>query len=114
MATATLTSTGQTSIPAHVRASLGGDTGDRIPFVAFDNGEFAIMAATHSATDLKGLIGKPAKAVTIDDLHRAIAAQGCQGGRHAAPHLTHHPCGAHSTRLRPARLARYRAASAAP
>jgi hypothetical protein len=41
-----------------------------------DNGKFAIMAATHSVTDLKGLIRKPAKTVTIDDMNQAIAAQG--------------------------------------
>lgn len=76
MATATLTSKGQITIPAQVRASLGIDTGDRIEFVPLDNGKFAIMAATHSATDLKGLIRKPAKAVSIEDMNQAIAAQG--------------------------------------
>jgi AbrB family looped-hinge helix DNA binding protein len=76
MATATVTSKGQITIPAQVRASLGIDTGDRIEFVALDNGKFAIMAATHSVTDLKGLIRKPAKTVTIDDMNQAIAAQG--------------------------------------
>lgn len=76
MATATLTSKGQITIPAQVRASLGLDTGDRIEFVALEDGQFAIMAATQSAKDLKGLIRKPAKAVSIEDMNQAIAAQG--------------------------------------
>lgn len=76
MATATLTSKGQITIPAEVRASPGIDTGDRIEFVALDTGKFAIPAATHSATDLEGLIRKPTKAVSIDDMNLAIAEQG--------------------------------------
>ncbi|WP_024694735.1 type II toxin-antitoxin system PrlF family antitoxin [Pseudomonas syringae] len=76
MATATLTSKGQVTIPAQVRVSLGLDTGDRIEFVELPDGKFAIMAATHSVQDLKGLIRKPAKAVSIEDMNSAIAAQG--------------------------------------
>lgn len=76
MATATLTSKGQITIPAQVRASLGLDTGDRIEFVALGDGKFAIMAATHSARDLKGLIRKPSKSVSVEDMNLAIAAHG--------------------------------------
>lgn len=76
MATATLTSKGQITIPAQVRASLGLDTGDRVEFVALEDGKFAIIAATHSAKDLKGLIRKPSKNVSIEDMNQAIIAQG--------------------------------------
>lgn len=76
MATATLTSKGQITIPVQVRAALGLDTGDRIEFVELPDGKFAIMAATHSVCDLKGLIRKSGKAVTIEDMNEAIAAQG--------------------------------------
>lgn len=78
MATATLTSKGQITIPAQVRASLGLNTGDRIEFVDLGEGKFAIMAATHSARDLKGLIRKPSKAVSIEQMNQAIAAQGAK------------------------------------
>lgn len=78
MTTATLTSKGQITIPARVRASLGLDTGDRIEFVDLGEGKFAIMAATHSARDLKGLIRKPSKAVSIEQMNQAIAAQGAK------------------------------------
>lgn len=78
MPTSTLTSKGQITIPAQVRASLGIDTGDRIEFVALEDGKFAIIAATHSARALKGLIRRPAKSVSIEDMNRAIAAEGAK------------------------------------
>lgn len=78
MATATVTSKGQITIPAQVRASLGLDTGDRIEFVDIGNGKFAIMAATQSVRDLKGLIRKPAKPISIEDMNLAIEAQGAK------------------------------------
>ncbi len=78
MATATLTSKGQVTIPAQVRTSMGLDTGDRIEFVELSDGTFAIMAASHSVRDLKGLIRKPAKAISIDDMNLAIATQGAK------------------------------------
>lgn len=76
MATATVTSKGQVTIPVQVRASLGLDTGDRIEFVELENGQFAIMAAVHSVQSLKGLVRKPASPVSIEDMNVAIAAQG--------------------------------------
>lgn len=76
MATATVTSKGQVTIPAQVRASLGLDAGDRIEFVELENGQFAIMAAVHSVQSLKGLVRKPASPVSIEDMNVAIAVQG--------------------------------------
>jgi len=76
MATATVTSKGQITIPAQVRASLGLDTGDRVEFIELERGQFAIIAAVHSVKNLKGLIRKPASPVSIDDMSAAIAAQG--------------------------------------
>ena len=78
MAAATVTSKGQITIPAQVRASLGLDTGDRIEFVDIGIGKFAIMAATHSVRDLKGLLRKPAKPISIEDMNLAIEAQGAK------------------------------------
>ena len=76
MSTATLTSKGQVTIPAKVRVSMGLDAGDRIEFIEMDDGTFTIMAATHSVKDLKGMIRKPVKPVSIEDMSAAIAAQG--------------------------------------
>jgi AbrB family looped-hinge helix DNA binding protein len=76
MTTATVTSKGQVTIPASVRAALGISTGDRLDFVEMDNGQFAIIAATKSVQSLKGLIRKPAQPVSIDDMNAAIEAKG--------------------------------------
>lgn len=76
MSTATLTSKGQVTIPSKVRVSMGLDAGDRIEFIEMDDGTFTIMAATHSVKDLKGMICKPAKPVSIEDMNAAIEAKG--------------------------------------
>lgn len=76
MATATLSSKGQVTIPVQVRTSLGLGAGDRIEFVELENGTFALMAATHCVQDLKGMIRQPRSPVSIDDMNAAIAANG--------------------------------------
>jgi len=76
MATATITSKGQVTIPVQVRTSLGLNVGDRIEFVDQGDGKFLIMPATHSVKELKGMIRKPVNPVSIDDMNAAIAASG--------------------------------------
>ena len=74
MATATVTSKGQITIPAQVRTALGVDAGDRIEFVEVERGQFAIVAATRSVQELKGLFqGKRSKRVSIAEMNAAIA-----------------------------------------
>ena len=80
MATATLTSKGQITIPIQVRTALGLETGDRVEFVEMEDGQFSMIAASKTVHDLKGLIRKPAKAVSIEDINLAIAAQGAKVG----------------------------------
>lgn len=74
--TATLTSKGQVTIPALVRAALGVKAGDRVGFVQVEPGHFELVAATQSVTALKGLVRKPASPVTIATMNEAIAAHG--------------------------------------
>lgn len=76
MATATLTSKGQITIPAEVREVLGVDTGDRVEFVEVGPGRYEFIAATRSVTALKGMFGKPKKTVSIEDMNAAIARRG--------------------------------------
>jgi antitoxin PrlF len=76
MTTATVTSKGQITIPAEVRQSLQVSAGDRVEFVQVEPGQFLFVAANRSVTELKGMFGKSAKAVSIDDMNRAIAARG--------------------------------------
>lgn len=76
MTTATLTSKGQITIPAEVRAALGVDAGDRVEFVEVAPGRFEFIAATRSVTELKGMFGKRRKAVSIREMNAAIARRG--------------------------------------
>ena len=87
MTTATLTSKGQITIPAEVRAALGVDAGDRVEFVEVAPGRYEFIAATRSVTALKGMFGKARKAVSIDEMNAAIARRGaaaCLPEDHAA------------------------------
>jgi len=76
MATATLTSKGQITIPAEVRAALRVDAGDRGEFVEVAPGRYEFIAATQSVTALKGMFGKARKTASIDDMNAAIARRG--------------------------------------
>ncbi|BBO99905.1 AbrB/MazE/SpoVT family DNA-binding domain-containing protein [Sulfuriferula nivalis] len=76
MTTATVTSKGQITIPINVRSSLGLNAGDRIEFVEMDDGQFAIIPATHPVTALKGLIRKPVQSVSIEQMNAVIAQYG--------------------------------------
>lgn len=72
MPTAVLTSKGQVTIPLAVREKLGLDTGDRIEFIDLGNGQFALMPATEEVGALKGVLQRPARPVTVDEMNRAI------------------------------------------
>jgi antitoxin PrlF len=77
MASATVTSKGQVTIPVDVRNHLGLAAGDRIEFVLNDEtGRYEVVPATRSVTALRGIIRKPAKPVSIEDMNAAIADQG--------------------------------------
>jgi antitoxin PrlF len=74
MASATITSKGQVTIPATVRQALGLDAGDRIEFVEIDKGKFAIVPATRSIQELKGMFqDRRRKPVSIEEMNAAIA-----------------------------------------
>lgn len=76
MATANVISKGRITIPAEVRAALGLRPGDRVEFVEFEVGQFAIKAVTRSVKSLKGMIRKPENHVSIEDMNAVIAVQG--------------------------------------
>jgi len=73
MATATLTSKGQITIPKVVREALGVEAGDRVEFVELQKGVYSVVAATRDVRELKGLIPKPPKPVSVEDMKRAVA-----------------------------------------
>lgn len=76
MATATVTSRGQVTIPDEVRASLGLSAGDRLEFVPLGEGKYALIASKHTISDLKGMIKKSSSPVSIEDMNTAIESSG--------------------------------------
>ena len=75
MSMAKLTSKGQITLPVTVRKALGVSAGDRVEFIEED-GKFIMRASSHEAKNLKGLIERPAKAVSIEEMNAAIRHRG--------------------------------------
>ena len=76
MTTATVTSKGQITIPVSVRNDLKVGTGDRVEFIQIAPGRYEFVAVTHSINELKGMFGKPAKTVSVEDMNNAIVQRG--------------------------------------
>lgn len=79
MATATLTSKGQVTIPKSVRDALALDPGDRLEFRVRDDG---VVEVRPQDVDLLSLIGavKPRKrGITVEQMNRDIAASAAKG-----------------------------------
>jgi len=76
MSTATITSKGQITIPKAVRQRLGVNPGDRVEFIELENGIFQLVAASRDIRSLKGIVPKPAKPVTIEEMNETIASMG--------------------------------------
>jgi antitoxin PrlF len=74
MASATLTSKGQVTIPVQVREALGLEAGDRNEFVEVEKGKFQILSATRSIGELEGRYqGKRNTPVSIEEMNSAVA-----------------------------------------
>jgi antitoxin PrlF len=81
MITATITSKGQITIPAEIRFALKLDAGDRIAFEMSPAGGFIFKPVQKKAvTALKGMFGKSAKAVSIEEMNAAIAKRAASAG----------------------------------
>lgn len=79
MASATITSKGQITIPVRVRERLGLEPGDRIEFVEVDNGKFQIVPATRSVRELKGMFyDAKRKPVSVEEMDAAIARRAAE------------------------------------
>lgn len=74
---ATLSSKGQITIPVALRTLFGWRTGDAIDFVVYEkDSRVELVAKRNSVTTLKGLIGRPKKAVTLEEMDSAIGTGG--------------------------------------
>ena len=75
MATSTLTSKGQITVPKEIRDRLHLSTGDRVRFLTDGEGRVVMVPATISIAELRGCLPAPKRAVTIAEMDEAIAAE---------------------------------------
>lgn len=76
MATATVTSKGQITIPQQIRKVLRVEPGDRVDFVVAEAGQVLVRASTADIAELKGLLRRAKRRpVSIEEMDAAILAQ---------------------------------------
>ena len=74
MATSTLTTKGQITIPKSVRDSLGLRTGDRVSFVLRGDSEAILKPMTKSVEEVFGTLYKPSQQRhTVAEMNAAVA-----------------------------------------
>ena len=74
MRESTVTSRGQTTLPAEVRRALNLRPGDRLRYALLDNGEVRLMR-TRPVAELSGLLARPwQRPVSLEEMEHAIAA----------------------------------------
>ncbi|MAE63968.1 MAG: AbrB family transcriptional regulator [Phycisphaeraceae bacterium] len=76
--TSTVTSKGQITLPAEIRKRLNLQPGDKLDFIVREDGTIEVHPLRGSIQDLKGMLPRPRKSVTIARMQRAIE-QGGQG-----------------------------------
>lgn len=72
MAVAKLTSKGQLVIPQAIRQHLHLQQSDSVDFIIQDDGEVVVRPATRDVRDLKNILPKPKKAVSLEEMDRAV------------------------------------------
>ena len=78
---ATLSSKGRITIPAAVRDSLKLHAGDRLEFFVDADGSVRIVPATRPVTDLKALLPRPARALSLEEIDAVIAERSARKKR---------------------------------
>lgn len=76
MASSTITSKGQVTIPKKIRDYLKLDTGSKVDFVIDENKEVKVIPLIVPVQALSGMLHRPGmKAATIEEMEEAIAQQ---------------------------------------
>ena len=71
---ATITSKGQITLPKALREQLQLVSGDRVEFIIDKSNAVRMLPRKASVTNLKGMLPKPNKPVTLEEMEAAIAA----------------------------------------
>lgn len=70
---ATITSKGQITLPKALRDHLNLAAGDRVEFILEDDNVVRMVPRTTSITRLKGMLPKPKRPVSLEEMDEAIA-----------------------------------------
>ena len=76
MATATITSKGQITLPKEIRRHLKIDKGDRVEFLIDEEGKVTVVPATSDIRELKSMLPRPPKPVSTKAIKEAIREEG--------------------------------------
>ncbi|MGS2722362.1 AbrB/MazE/SpoVT family DNA-binding domain-containing protein [Porticoccus sp. GXU_MW_L64] len=76
MSAATITSKGRITIPKDIRMMLGLESGDKVNFLVDDQGVVSFVPMTNDVTTLKGIVDKPKKPVSLEDMKATVKARG--------------------------------------
>jgi len=71
---ATMTSKGQLTIPVEARRKLGLSAGTKVDLVTTEDGRLELIPLTDSVKGLKGMVPKPEKPLTLEEMEQAMAA----------------------------------------
>jgi AbrB family looped-hinge helix DNA binding protein len=78
MSISTITSKGQTTIPQDIRHYLSLQAGDQIEFIIEPNGYVVLVPLTSHVNELKGMLPKPKKKVSIEQMKKVIIKRGSE------------------------------------
>ena len=73
VARARVTSKGQVTIPVEARRKLGIVPGTTLEFVVTDAGTLVVIPRVGSVRDLKGMVPRPKRPLSIEEMERAIS-----------------------------------------
>ncbi|MDE2481029.1 MAG: AbrB/MazE/SpoVT family DNA-binding domain-containing protein [bacterium] len=79
MALVKLTSKGQMTLPQEIRARFGLEAGDRL-FVEIEDGRIVLTPKTLRIADLVGILPKPRRAVSVEEMNDTIAEEASKHG----------------------------------
>ncbi len=81
---ATITSKGQITLPKALRDMLHLEPGDRVEFIVETDGVVRMVPRKASVKELKGMLPKPKRPVTLEEMEAAIVdAQRKAAGKNA-------------------------------
>lgn len=70
---ASVSSKGQVTVPAEARRKLGLRAGSKVDFIINEHDHLEIIPVAHSVQDLKGMVPKPDRTLSLEEMDAAIA-----------------------------------------